>query len=371
MKQDHAILLMFHCEENTGYAIASLEHVFLAAAKKAGFSESNIFWSFSKITSNEPNIIQCDYNNPNQTAPIATFIKKNNIKTAIAFDLGFPKPIIGELKRGGVEYIISYWGASMSSINSGLKLLFKKLEYNVRRNTPDIFVFESEAMRKTGTHGRGISATATQVIYLGVDVEKFTPDYGVNDYTHRTLNIPRQRKIVFYSGHMEERKGVRVITKAAIELVDQQHFLDIHFVICGNKNNEADDYLALLKGTAANDHVTFAGYRNDIPELMRGSHIGVIASTGWDSFTMSSIEMMASGLPLIVSNLQGLSETINENENGYLITPGNHLELAAQIAKLANQPELAAQFSQASRQRAETLFAKELQIDSFAQLFQR
>lgn len=363
-----SILIMIHCEEHTGYAISSLEDVFYQAALRAGFPDERIFWSFNGLKDvNNPRKIDCDYRRPNANKLIP-FLKKHQISTVIAFDLGYPAPIISLLKTNGVNRIISYWGASMSSINNGLKLALKKVEFLLRRNKPDLFIFESEAMRQTATHGRGVAESATKVVYLGVDVEKFTPAYGKDFYAHTELGIPTHRKIVFYSGHMEERKGVRVIVSAALLLSKQGQLGNIHFVICGNKGDEAKPYQDLLTGSAAQAHVTFAGYRTDIERLMRSSSIGVIASTGWDSFTMSSVEMMASGLPMIVSNLQGLSETIAPDQNGFLITPGNASELAERVALLANDPDLAQTFSQHSRQRAEQLFAKAKQIQAIADL---
>lgn len=368
MKHQQSILIMIHCEESTGYAISSLENVFFHAAIQAGFSEDNIFWSFNGLKDkNNPTKIHCDYRNPNPDTLIP-FLQQHRVTTVIAFDLGYPAAVIKILKQQGVKRIISYWGASMSSINSGLKLLMKKIEYRFQHNKPDVFIFESEAMRKTATHGRGIPRQATEVVYLGVDIEKFLPAYGETFYAHEQLNIPRHRKIIFYSGHMEERKGVRVIVNAAILLAAQNALQNIHFVLCGNKGEEAKPYQDLLESSPAQEHVTFAGYRSDINMLMRSSSVGVIASTGWDSFTMSSVEMMASGLPMIVSNLQGLAETIQENQNGYLIAPGDAAELAERIETLTSQPKIAAQFSANSRRRAELLFAKETQIQRIAQL---
>ena len=360
---------MLHCSENAGYAIASLIDVFSKSAILAGFKGKNIFWSFQSTTSkNNSHIIECDYYKTDTHQKLNSLLLDYNISTVLAFDLGFPCPVIAVLKRSGVKYIVSYWGASMSSICSPFKLKIKQMEYYLTTNKPDLFVFESEAMRKTATHGRGINAKATRVIRLGVDTNKFFPRYNEERYTYQTFNIPINRKIVFYSGHMEERKGVRVIINAAIKLIDELNYFDIHFVICGNKNNEADVYQQLLDNKKARGHVTFAGYRSDIPDLMRGSHIGVIASTGWDSFTMSSVEMMSSGLPLIVSRLQGLSETIANQKNGFLITPGDSTELAQKIKLLSTDKNLATEFSSNSRTRATDLFSIENQITLISNL---
>jgi glycosyltransferase involved in cell wall biosynthesis len=363
-----SILLMFHCEQAAGYAISTLEKVFYEAATRAGFSFNCIFFSFIKLNSESSNnVIEIDYNSPFNQVFINRFIKENNIKLVLAFDLNFPCTIIPLLKNAGVAYIISYWGASMSSLNHGLHLILKKIECLLRRNKPDMFIFESEAMRATATHGRGLRRSQTDVIHLGVDTNIFCPDYNNSKYTYEQFGIPRCRKIIFYSGHMEERKGVRVIMRAAIQLVDIERFEDVHFLICGNKNNEAETFLAMLDNAKAKSHVSFAGYRSDISCLMRGSHIGVIASIGWDSFTMSSVEMMASGLPLIVSDLHGLSETTVHEQNGFLFEPGNHFELAKRIKQLVINESLACKFSRASRERVVNEFSKEKQIKLLSQ----
>jgi glycosyltransferase involved in cell wall biosynthesis len=86
---------------------------------------------------------------------------------------------------------------------------------------------------------------------------------------------------------------------------------------------------------------------------------------------MSSVEMMASGLPLIVSDLQGLSETIEPNRNGFLIAPGDHVQLATNIKKLIEQPQIANEFSIASRKRAEEFFSIAGQINAFTKLIKQ
>jgi len=101
---------------------------------------------------------------------------------------------------------------------------------------------------------------------------------------------------------------------------------------------------------------------------MQSSTIGVLASTGWDSFTMSSVEMMASGLPLVVSRLQGLSETIEDGVNGYFFQPGDAQQLAQRIHQLLTDSQLCERFSKASRKRAEQLFSKATQVKRLAAL---
>ena len=61
---------------------------------------------------------------------------------------------------------------------------------------------------------------------------------------------------------------------------------------------------------------------------MSSSTLGVIALTGWDSFTLSSVEMAPCGFPLVVSRLQGLIETADDGGTGYLFDMDDHNALA-------------------------------------------
>ena len=362
------ILIMFHCEQRTGYAIEKLENIFHKAALQAGYSEHNIFYSYRKISDVHDNLFECDYNNEDQSCELAKTICQKKIKTVLAFDLPYPAKIIPRLHNAGVTQIISYWGASMSSINSGLKLLLKKSEWYFRKHKPDLFIFESAAMQATATQGRGVPKRNTCVIPLGVDTEHYRPDINDQFYAHDALNIPRDRQIIFYSGHMEQRKGIGTIMRAADFLVSKLNRRDIHFVLCGNKNNEESVYIDMLEGSPAKDYVTFAGYRNDLEKFHRSSKLGVIASSGWDSFTMSSIEMMSSGLPMVVSKLQGLQETIEDNINGFFFEPENVEMFATKIVNLIDDESLHKKFSTASRKRAIELFSMELQIERLSRL---
>lgn len=66
----------------------------------------------------------------------------------------------------------------------------------------------------------------------------------------------------------------------------------------------------------------------------------MIASTGRDSFMMSSLEIAACGLLLLVSGLQGLSETVDEGKTGFKFRPGDFKELCENINALLDNEML-------------------------------
>ena len=363
-----SILLMFHCEQNTGYAIESLERTFAAAALKSGYSKENTLWSYTKVYDSKNNVFEMGYYTHEDAEKFECVCNDHNVDTILAFDMPYPTKVARRAKKLGIRNIISYWGASMSSLNSGVKLLAKKLEWSLRsKAAPSHFIFESEAMRITATDGRGVPRNRTCVVPLGVDTEKYKPNPN-SKYAHLELNIPIDRKILFFSGHMEERKGVRVLIEAMNTLSNLNEIEPFHLLICGNKADESLPYEQIIRNETTRDHITFAGYRNDIPRLMESSFIGIIASTGWDSFTMSSIEMMASGLPLIVSNLQGLAETISPNKTGLYIEPGDYKDLARKIIHYHREPDTYYEHSKQARERVLAHFSIGVQIESISQV---
>lgn len=168
---------------------------------------------------------------------------------------------------------------------------------------------------------------------------------------------------------MEPRKGVHVILEAAVELVARRGRRDIHFLFLGNRDGQERRFGPLYEGSAAVDHVTFGGYRDDIPEIFRGCDIGCIASTGWDSFTMSAVEMAASGLPLVVSSLQGLRETVEEGVTGLTFPPGNSTALADQLSLLLMDTALCTSMALEARQRVLRSFTVERQVEGMSRCF--
>lgn len=353
------ILVTFHTSVNAGYAMSVLERVFFDVCQDICGSQGSVFFSFNGPLTSAPKSLpegfthytQIDYSDNGTFESAGKFIEQNNIQYALCFDVQPHSPICKMLRTHGVKKIVSYWGASMSSKKSMLVLLLKKLDVWLQKYKPDHFIFESAAMQFLAVNGRGIPLKHTSIIHTGIDPNKYTPTYADKHYLLKEFSIPENAKIVFYSGHMEKRKGVDVIIESAIELVDREHIPDLYFLICGNRPGEEIPFQERLKDFSAFNKVIFGGYRKDLHLIMPNCTIGVVASTGWDSFPMSTLEMAASGLPIVVSRLQGLVETVSDGETGYLFEPGNSQELSEKIKFLINNTEECDRFSKNARER--------------------
>lgn len=356
-----ALLVYLPFPTNTGFAIDRLEAAFFAAACAATGDPGRVHFAWPSLAGGAPRALPAGFANLHELDPARAASVRAAAERVRALDvrhlLGLDLPTARgrfpyhALRRAGIRSIVTHFGAPISGLNRGVKLLAKRLEMRARRALPDHYVFESEAMRATAVRGRGIAPRATSVVPLGVDAERFAPAPCAPFRAHDALGIPRERRIVLYSGHMEPRKGVDVLLRAAVELVAVRGRRDVHFVIAGNRPGEEQRFAPICAGTAAERHVLFAGYRDDLPALEPSCYAGAIASVGWDSFTYSSLEMAACGLPLVASRLQGLAEAVEDGRTGFLFEPGDARALADRLEALLDQPALRDAMGRAARER--------------------
>ena len=368
-----AILVLLHCESNTGYAIGPLERTFFDMALALCADDvTRVHFAYPSMkrgpshtipdTFRQYTVIDTKSPSPTHWNAAETYLRDHGIDTIFGFDQPVHLPVFRYFRRAGVKHFVSYWGAPMSSLNGWPVRLLKQVEVLCRPNGPDHYIFESNGMAELAVKGRGIPAGRTSVVHLGVDIERFKPDHADARYVYEATGIPKERRVFYYSGHMEERKGVAVIMRAANYLAEHRPDRDWHILLCGNKAMESRPHEALLS-EGARAHVTFGGYRSDTHRLQRGCYAAVIASTGWDSFPRSGLEMQASGLPIVVSNLIGLREVVEDRVTGYLFDPGNAVALANTMERLLDDPLNREQLADSARRRIQRQFTLRRQLD--------
>ncbi|MDC8455663.1 glycosyltransferase family 4 protein [Marinobacter sp. DS40M6] len=373
------MMVLFHCESNPGYAASSHEHTFLEVAKHFTNDMADIHYAYTTldggITPSLPkdlkNIIQLDtrWSTPEQLRAAERYIKDHNITRLLGFDQAVSRPMYKVFRKSGVRTFVSYWGAPMSSLNTGLKLIVKRLEVATKRHGPDHYVFQSTGMRDTAVDGRGIPLSKTSIVKTGIDTTKYAPDKTKRHYAHEQLDIPKDREIVVFTGHMERRKGVHVILQTAKVLTQDLGYKNVQFLILGNRPGEKENFEEYLQNPDVNDHITFGGYRNDVPDILKSCAMGMIASTEWDSFPMSSLEMAATGLPLMVSALPGLDEAVTP-ETGKTFPVGNYSVAAQTLKDMLSNQAMRLAMGAASRERVIKHYSRASQAKGLINIFE-
>jgi glycosyltransferase involved in cell wall biosynthesis len=355
-------LFLFHTPSNGGYAIARAEKLFYEVGiELAGGDESQVHFGFRDLEGGHPsslpatfkNVIAYDYSNHDSENIrwLAEYVRRNGIRLVMMYDVQPTGPLFRSLHKAGAQAIVSYWGATISSRMPLWKLALKRLQVVLSTSKVDGLIFQSQAMADLALYGRGVPPHMIDVVYSGADVSVFRPKRS--DYVCDAFKFPRDKKVVVYSGHMEPRKGVATLIEGAIELLYRRKRTDLCFLLCGNRENEAQQYERMYKGLGISDLIRFGGYRSDMAEIYPSCFCGVIPSSGWDSFPRSALEMAAAGLPVIASRLGGLPEAVLDKQTGLIFEPGITAELVGCIETLLNKPELAAEYGRRGRDRCE------------------
>ena len=106
----------------------------------------------------------------------------------------------------------------------------------------------------------------------------------------------------------------------------------------------------LADGLGLGSRVLFLGPRRDVPQILAGSHVFVLASN-YEGLPISIIEAMRAGLPIVASNVGGVPELVTNGDNGFLVPRGDASALAEALQRLIDDPALRQRMGQRSRQR--------------------
>jgi glycosyltransferase involved in cell wall biosynthesis len=150
-------------------------------------------------------------------------------------------------------------------------------------------------------------------------------------------------------------------------------FPDARFLIVGQANSDEQGYENILKARADQLGLTgrliFTGLRTDVPALMAGLTVSVMPSLN-EALSNSLLESMAAGVPVVATRVGGTGEAVVDGVTGLLVEPADSEALAASIARLLQDPELAARLGRAARQVIEERFSIDRMVHATTQLYQ-
>src|SRR5207249_1655616 len=115
--------------------------------------------------------------------------------------------------------------------------------------------------------------------------------------------------------------------------------------------------------------VTFAALRSDVPAVMASLTVSVMPSLN-EALSNSLLESMAAGVPLVATRVGGTAEAVVDGVSGLLVEPGDSEALADSIARLLDDPPLAARLGRAARHEIEEQFSVERMVQTTKALYQ-
>ena len=203
-------------------------------------------------------------------------------------------------------------------------LIFGSIEKHYSRYTTRLITINHE------DYGNAIKMHCKDVRYIpgvGVDLERFR-NVNINvSQKRKDLGIKEESFVVLAVGELSARKNHQIIIQALGKL----NLPNTVFVICGNGMNKDSTQTELISLARKNNvDLRLLGLRKDIPEIIKIADVGVLPSIR-EGLGLSGIEMLAGGLPVIGSRVQGIPDYIVDGQNGYLCSPFDASEFALRI----------------------------------------
>jgi D-inositol-3-phosphate glycosyltransferase len=200
-----------------------------------------------------------------------------------------------------------------------------------------------------------------EVIPCGTDIEHFQAlDRGE---ARGKLGIAPDAKVVFYVGRFDERKGIETLVRA----IGQSQFRrdqTLRLIIGGGSRPGQSDGIererigGIVEALGLDGITTFPGRISDrdLPLYYTAADVCVVPSH-YEPFGLVAIEAMASGTPVIASDVGGLQFTVENEQTGLLAPPKDVAAFSTAIDRILSNPQWRDQLGRQARKRVEEKFS--------------
>ena len=228
----------------------------------------------------------------------------------------------------------------------------------------DAFIAPSVAVQ-TAVHEReGVAKARISIIYNGLDPSRFSVPVDRGE-VRRNLGIPNDAIAITMVGNLRPIKDHATLIKAMAQ-VHAAHS-SAYLVLVG-EGAEQERLSALAESFGIRDRVIFAGARKDVPGILAAMDVFVLSSHS-EGMSNAIIEAMASGLPVVATDVGGNAECVVDGQTGYIVPHEDVDALANRLCKLLGDPVAAKAMGAAGRARVAEVFDVQTMVGHTADLY--
>jgi len=203
-------------------------------------------------------------------------------------------------------------------------------------------------------------------IHNGVKLDRFSPHCD-KSYLRKELGLSEEHVLVGTVANLIPQKGHEYLLEAADLVVRENK--QVVFVWIGDGLLRSELQMECAE-RGLTENIYFLSERKDIPEVLSSLDVFVLPSL-WEGFGIALVEAMATGLPVIASNVDGIVEVVVDGITGVLVEPKDVEGLAKAIRCLLDDPTKRGRMGQAGRQRVMRRFSVENVASAYETLYRR
>jgi glycosyltransferase involved in cell wall biosynthesis len=211
-------------------------------------------------------------------------------------------------------------------------------------NYADRVIAVSEAVKNTLVDSGRITPARIDIIHNGVDTEQYSPLVSSNGF-RRELNIDLEAPLIGCIGRMgcKGQSDLLYAMKKVCKVFPEARCV---FISEASDPDELRDDLEKLK---LRKNIIFKGFQTDVPRIIATIDILVNVPV-WEAFGLILIEAMATGKPVVASNVGGIPEIVRDRYNGILVPPHDPAALAEALIYLIRHRKEAINMGRRGRQ---------------------
>lgn len=222
-----------------------------------------------------------------------------------------------------------------------------------------------------GLAAYGATANKSSCIYNGMDFNRFKNLKDKNIIQKEVFGDNNNN--IFVAGMVaafEPRKDYKTLIKGALSLISSND--SIRFILVGNGSDltEIKDSVPPL----LQNKIIFLGRRTDVESIINLFDVGVLLTNTkvhGEGISNSIIEYMALGKPVIATRGGGTNEAVIDNQNGYLINPGDSEQLVNSIQKLINDTTIRKELGTNAKKTAYNKFDLKIMTENYTSMYRK
>jgi glycosyltransferase involved in cell wall biosynthesis len=191
-------------------------------------------------------------------------------------------------------------------------------------------------IREELVHDGFVAENRASVLHAGLDDNFAERVTRPRTEIRRELLIDEDAPLIGLVGRLAPDKGQDTLLDAA--LIVRREIPSAHFVLVGT-GGDWDRIRGLIEEKELESHVTWAGFRDDVPSVTAALDISLLAARACDASSTVLKEAMVLGVPVIGTDVGGTVDILKNGEAGLLIEPGSAEALAQAILKTLNDPQ--------------------------------
>jgi len=259
--------------------------------------------------------------------------------------------LLGALS-GFHPFVISVWGNDVYNFPQRSSFFKKVIVYNLKKS--DVLFSTSNLMAE---ETKKYTNKKIQVVPFGIDIEKFKPKKTEGYFSENDIVIGTIKSI-------EKKYGTENLVKAFKKVKENHPDIPLKLLIVG-RGSMTIHIKSLANDLGIESDVRITGFvsYDKIPDYHRMLDIYIAVSTeDSESFGVAILEASACETPVIVSNVGGLPEVVDNNITGFIIPPSN-VELLVEKIELLLDEDLRKKLGKAGRARVKKKFNLENNIE--------